>query len=573
MSSLFQRSQPMVCKKLRSKLPQRKRHLWVLSSPLPSLSLNSSASAILSEPNWLDGKDTENNASMLRTQSCLSNRLLVGVGAAGLEAPEVTDTSESLTSWCESSHGAVKRQKTAFLDHLKATTNRDNEVSISIARSEVSSIQKHTRTKSHEFSSKLSQNFVQSAEEVRTYVGFKEENEVMSVMSAVEFCNETDAASSLAELQEEMTKQSDNRASESASSLRAPTRGSTIDQKAKSVNLKYDSYLICTEQLAYDDGLRYCSCDDESFSDLQSEIFLDSSDYEFSSSPSLSLDSGSQFSERSAEDSNPSHTFVLLLQFREQFLRSGTSCVPGNGTSTLIYADKITSLGFDVEEDAMSYLILRNRERRQVLIWSSSEERGASVIDQRSRMVHWMIQQSRSKKLQKETLFLAVSIFDRFMKAGSFPVSRKYQIAGVASLTLATRIEENQPYNSVREMTFCIGTNMYRRCEVVAMEWLMQEALNFQCSPPTVYNFLWFYLRAARADGQLSKKVNDLGELALLDHKLLSFWPSTIAAALVILACHEDAAAQQVIMTHVRTRDDDLPRCIESLQWLVKYIC
>lgn len=35
-----------------------------------------------------------------------------------------------------------------------------------------------------------------------------------------------------------------------------------------------------------------------------------------------------------------------------------------------------------------------------------------------------------------------------------------------------------------------------------------------------------------------------------MDHKLHRFWPSTIAASLVILACPEDAAAQQVIMVN-----------------------
>lgn len=49
-------------------------------------------------------------------------------------------------------------------------------------------------------------------------------------------------------------------------------------------------------------------------------------------------------------------------------------------------------------------------------------------------------------------------------------------------------------YCSVREDNFCIGSNVYSRCEVVAMEWLVQELLNFQCFLPTIYNFLWYIL-------------------------------------------------------------------------------
>lgn len=46
--------------------------------------------------------------------------------------------------------------------------------------------------------------------------------------------------------------------------------------------------------------------------------------------------------------------------------------------------------------------------------------------------------------------------------------------------------------HSVRQRNFYIGTNVYSRCEVVAMEWLVQEILSFQCFLPTIHNFLWY---------------------------------------------------------------------------------
>lgn len=47
---------------------------------------------------------------------------------------------------------------------------------------------------------------------------------------------------------------------------------------------------------------------------------------------------------------------------------------------------------------------------------------------------------------------------------------------------------------SVRKNSFYVGSTIYARCEVVAMEWLVQEVLNFKCFLPTVYNFLWYIL-------------------------------------------------------------------------------
>ncbi len=53
------------------------------------------------------------------------------------------------------------------------------------------------------------------------------------------------------------------------------------------------------------------------------------------------------------------------------------------------------SSGFDDEDDAVSYQLLRNRERRQVFLWDYEEEYSERVINERSRMVHWMIEVSQ----------------------------------------------------------------------------------------------------------------------------------------------------------------------------------
>lgn len=47
---------------------------------------------------------------------------------------------------------------------------------------------------------------------------------------------------------------------------------------------------------------------------------------------------------------------------------------------------------------------------------------------------------------------------------------------------------------SVRKKSFYVENTIYARCEVVAMEWLVQEVLNFKCFLPTLYNFLWYVL-------------------------------------------------------------------------------
>jgi len=56
-------------------------------------------------------------------------------------------------------------------------------------------------------------------------------------------------------------------------------------------------------------------------------------------------------------------------------------------------------------------------------------------------------QQSTEKELHQETMFLGVTLLDRFLSKGFFRDKRHLQIVGIACLTLATRIEEKQPHN------------------------------------------------------------------------------------------------------------------------------
>ncbi|KAI3731680.1 hypothetical protein L1987_62869 [Smallanthus sonchifolius] len=207
------------------------------------------------------------------------------------------------------------------------------------------------------------------------------------------------------------------------------------------------------------------------------------------------------------------------------------------------------------EEHEESYQMMKKRERRQVYLhnyaeeYSGRKEYGDLVVHQRLKMVHWIMKQSANKEFQKETMFLGVSFLDRFLSKGYFKNKNELEIAGMACLTLATRIEENQRYNSIRQKSFSVGGNKYSRSEVVAMEWLVQEVLNFQCYLPTIYNFLWFYLKAARADQGVAKTAKYLAESALLGHEQLCYWPSTVAASLVCLAClaeNKQSSHQQI---------------------------
>ncbi|XP_065857000.1 cyclin-SDS [Euphorbia lathyris] len=355
--------------------------------------------------------------------------------------------------------------------------------------------------------------------------------------------------------------------------------------KPKQNSLKIEADLSCAEHFSFDYAVsEHSSSHGTAFSELQSELFVDcSSELEFSDyTPSIFLDSGSEFSVKSADDSPPSRTYSFLLEFRQQFSRSS---VPLDSKRSLFAEaeclEHLSFVKFVDEDDEESYRRFRERERRKLFLYDyvdmyrTTTECGDLIFHQRLQMVHWIIEQSTAKEFHHETMFLGVSLLDRFLGKGYFKNKRNLQIVGIACLTLATRIEENQPYNSVRQKNFHIENNVYSRSEVVAMEWLVQEVLNFQCFLPTIHTFMWFYLKAARANAKLERRARYLAKLALSDYEHLRHWPSTVAAGLVILASLETdqiESYQRVIEVHVRTNENDLHECIKTLEWLLQYV-
>uniref|UniRef100_K4AKB1 Cyclin-like domain-containing protein n=1 Tax=Setaria italica TaxID=4555 RepID=K4AKB1_SETIT len=312
-----------------------------------------------------------------------------------------------------------------------------------------------------------------------------------------------------------------------------------------------ESDLACPEQLADDaEATEYSSAYEEltpSEPDEEEEVLSGPcSCAEYSLSPLIS----SPLTDNDDDTTAPSATFSLFLDFAKQFI----PCVHPEARAVNNAAlDLLTGRRFEDLDDEESYERFRRRERREAVARDYTEVYGSMpgsdgplVVEQRVVMVNWIIEHSYLTKLQPVTVFMGIGLMDRFLTQGYMKSLRNLQLLGIACITLATRIEENQPYNCVLQKTFKVGINTYSRSEVVAMEWLVQEVLNFKCFVTTTHHFLWFYLKAAKADDRVADLAKYLSLLSLLNHKQLSFWPSTVAAA----------------VTHMRTQDDDLPECL-----------
>ncbi|KAL2988361.1 hypothetical protein AAZX31_11G082700 [Glycine max] len=135
--------------------------------------------------------------------------------------------------------------------------------------------------------------------------------------------------------------------------------------------------------------------------------------------------------------------------------------------------------------------------------------------------------------LLHETLFLTVNLIDRFL-AKQTVARKKLQLVGLVAMLLACKYEEVSV--PVVGDLILISDKAYTRKEVLEMEKLMVNTLQFNMSVPTAYVFMKRFLKAAQADRKLELLAFFLVELSLVEYEMLKFPPSLLAAAAVYTA-------------------------------------
>ncbi|PNT47172.1 hypothetical protein POPTR_002G010000v4 [Populus trichocarpa] len=156
-------------------------------------------------------------------------------------------------------------------------------------------------------------------------------------------------------------------------------------------------------------------------------------------------------------------------------------------------------------------------------------------INERMRgiLIDWLIEVHYKFELMEETLYLTVNLIDRFLAVQ--PVARKkLQLVGVTAMLLACKYEEVSV--PVVEDLILISDKAYSRKEVLDMEKLMVNTLQFNLSVPTPYVFMRRFLKASQCDTKLELLSFFIVELCLVEYDMLKFPPSLLAAAAIYTA-------------------------------------
>nr|XP_043607624.1 G2/mitotic-specific cyclin-2-like isoform X2 [Erigeron canadensis] len=190
-----------------------------------------------------------------------------------------------------------------------------------------------------------------------------------------------------------------------------------------------------------------------------------------------------------------------------------------------------------------------------------------SDINERMRaiLIDWLVEVHHKFDLQHETLFLTVNLIDRFLARQSV-ARKKLQLVGLVAMLLACKYEEvSVPV--VDDLIF-ISDKAYSRSEILEMEKLMLNTLEFNMSVPTPYVFLKRYLKAAQSESKLEQVSSFLMELCLVEYEMIKFSPSFLAAASVYTAQCSLYGLQQWSKTcewHTNYSEDQLLECSRKI--------
>ena len=151
----------------------------------------------------------------------------------------------------------------------------------------------------------------------------------------------------------------------------------------------------------------------------------------------------------------------------------------------------------------------------------------------RAILVDWLVEVAEEYHLQSQTLWLCVAYVDRFLAVQ--PVDRsRLQLVGVVCMLIAAKYWEIYP-PTIDDFVY-ISDHTYDRGQVLSMERSVLQALRFQLTVPTAWEFgrrLHALCRMSDAEGHLKEYVM---EAFTQEKDILDWTPSIVAVSAAYLA-------------------------------------
>jgi len=188
----------------------------------------------------------------------------------------------------------------------------------------------------------------------------------------------------------------------------------------------------------------------------------------------------------------------------------------------------------------------------------------------RAILIDWLVEVHMKYKLKAETLFLSISILDRFL-AKKRVSRKKLQLVGVVSTLIAAKYEEIYP-PEINDLVY-ICDKAYTKNEIVEMEIVVLNALEFHLRVPTAVAFLDRYGKINSCTECHRQLAQYLCELALPEIKMIRFTPSHLAAAAIFLSnklLKQPVAWSQTMVNQTGYTEAAIKNCAKELCMLLE---
>ncbi|KAM9330983.1 G2/mitotic-specific cyclin-B1 [Gastrophryne carolinensis] len=151
----------------------------------------------------------------------------------------------------------------------------------------------------------------------------------------------------------------------------------------------------------------------------------------------------------------------------------------------------------------------------------------------RAILVDWLVQVHMRFKLLQETMFMTVSILDRFLQVNPVP-KKLLQLAGVTAMFVACKYEEIY-CPTIGDFSF-VTDHTYTKSQIRNMEMQILRVLKFDIGRPLPLHFLRRASKIGEVDASLHTLAKYLIELSMLDYEMVHYPPSQVAAAAFCLS-------------------------------------
>ncbi|XP_058208773.1 putative cyclin-B3-1 [Rhododendron vialii] len=180
-------------------------------------------------------------------------------------------------------------------------------------------------------------------------------------------------------------------------------------------------------------------------------------------------------------------------------------------------------------------------------------------------LINWLIEVHLKYDLMQETLYLTITLLDRYLSL--VPIKKnEMQLVGLTALLLASKYEDFW-HPRVLDL-ISISAESYTRDQMLGMEKDILKKLKFRLNAPTLYVFMLKFLRAAQSDTKLEHLAFYLIELCLVKYEALKFKSSLLCASAIYVAqctLQKTPAWTPLLSNHARYDESQMRDCAEMI--------